>query len=79
MANYPRLTHTYTNRKGNEVRCYITTPQKKVFYHKNLGVEFNVVVTNENGCGVYLLFQNLKPINHNGKSNSIFKRQRIKS
>jgi len=55
-ANYDSLhklfyTHTYKNKLGFKVKCYVTKKDGQY-----------VIVQNENGCGVYLKRKNLEEI-----------------
>ena len=51
LAKDPAFTHTYKNKLGFKVKCYIT---KKMRY--------NAIVKNINGCGVYLKRMNLREL-----------------
>lgn len=56
-----KYTHTYKNKLGNDVKCYIVNVIIHTLpYLKNNRTEKDyVIVVNQNGVGVYLPFSNL--------------------
>jgi hypothetical protein len=54
-------THTYKNKLGKEVKCFIDYPTNSDIINSwiELFNDFEVIVKNENGCGVYLYYSKL--------------------
>lgn len=61
-------THTYRNKKGRDVQCFIDP--SCIYGVEKLAeiAEFNVIVTNENGVDIYLQHSQLTKIEQNGRN-----------